>query len=494
MPIKLPIRKIVLLFVLIALIGSLIPILLISQYNHPSADDFSYGDKAYRAFQATGSPIKAVKAAAERAAIMYNVWQGTYSACFLMALQPSIWGENGYFMSTVILLFSLIFSTLFFSYKLFVVLLKSDRVTWLIIGLIVTGISIQFVPSPVQSFFWYNGSIYYTFFYSLSLTLFGLMIGYMVSTKKRTTLKHAVIMLPLAVIIGGGNYVTALVSLLLLLCFSLWLLIKERRKSILPICVLFVMAAGLFFSIMAPGNAVRQARLTMMPPVKAVFESLIYGAKFIAERSSSLPILIGIAFILPFLFLIVKNTEIRFRYPLLVLIISFCIFSAQFTPTLYSMGGTGDLRVQNIRFFSYVWLLIINLCYSFGWFYQKLEIFHRDKARDAYQAVIMRVQIKYALPVLVSMAILFFVSITSVNYRNITSVSAVISLVNGEAVQYDREIEDRLFRLHSDDSEVVLSAINTKPYVLYFDDISDPPDWRNEAIANYYGKESVTLE
>lgn len=48
-----------------------------------------------------------------------------------------------------------------------------------------------------------------------------------------------------------------------------------------------------------------------------------------------------------------------------------------------------------------------------------------------------------------------------------------------------------------DDSiqDVELQELSVKPYVLYFDDITNnPDDWRNTAVAEYYNKSSVILK
>ena len=75
-----------------------------------------------------------------------------------------------------------------------------------------------------------------------------------------------------------------------------------------------------------------------------------------------------------------------------------------------------------------------------------------------------------------------------------TSVSASMSLVNGEAKQYNQENEIRMDLLNSAEPNVKLAPFSVKPYVIYFDDISDPPDWKNTCVEIYFKKESVTLK
>mgnify|MGYP000017640997 CR=1 FL=1 len=164
-------KRWILFFIVIIFILSLIPVLYIAIYNHPSVDDFFNGNLARDTFQETRSVYKTLSTAYDNTLHTYNSWQGSFSSVFLMSLQPTIWSDNLYFLTTFIMLLSFIISSFFFSYELLVKLLKLSKTAWLIIISVIVGVSIQLVPSPVSAFYWYTGSVYYTFFYSLSLFL-----------------------------------------------------------------------------------------------------------------------------------------------------------------------------------------------------------------------------------------------------------------------------------------------------------------------------------
>lgn len=76
-----------------------------------------------------------------------------------------------------------------------------------------------------------------------------------------------------------------------------------------------------------------------------------------------------------------------------------------------------------------------------------------------------------------------------------TSISSLYSLITGEASQYHQEYLNRLALYQNPKiKDVEVPAFQVKPYVLFFDDITtDINDWRNIAVASYYGKESVIL-
>ena len=84
----------VMFFVLMVL--SLIPMALMGAYNHPLGDDFHYGYRAIMAWRESGNIFRVLKAALEGTIEQFHIWQGTYSAMFLMHLPPQLWGDFGY--------------------------------------------------------------------------------------------------------------------------------------------------------------------------------------------------------------------------------------------------------------------------------------------------------------------------------------------------------------------------------------------------------------
>lgn len=78
------------------------------------------------------------------------------------------------------------------------------------------------------------------------------------------------------------------------------------------------------------------------------------------------------------------------------------------------------------------------------------------------------------------------------SFHQIAALSAIRSLTNREAGIYEEEIGRRLQTLNSGESEVELEPFTVKPYLLYFDDIEeDPADWKNVAVAEWFGKKKV---
>ena len=74
----------------VALIILLIPVIWVSKFAYPWADDFSYASEARAVFVSTHNVFKTIAMAFSTMKDSYLTWQGTYTSCFLMALQPAV--------------------------------------------------------------------------------------------------------------------------------------------------------------------------------------------------------------------------------------------------------------------------------------------------------------------------------------------------------------------------------------------------------------------
>ncbi|MEG2321875.1 MAG: DUF6056 family protein [Bacilli bacterium] len=483
-------------FVIIAFIITLIPLFILSFYNHPSNDDFYYGSKTYHTYQETGSILNTLSSAVDQVKETYINWQGTYSAVFLFSLQPAIFSENVYWIGTFILLFSLIITTLFLSFVLLKKYCHSSTVMWLLVSIPILFLEIQLLVSPLQGFYWWNGSIYYLFFYCLSLILYALLLLYLKSSNKIKNGFYLIISFILAFIIGGGNYVTALITAILLFFLTIYTFFKKRNKA-LPCLLLLLFFLGCFaISITAPGNAVRALSYPSSPsPILAILESFYFAFHFIGKWTNLTIIFFMFLLSLGF-YKIVNNTKLSFKYPLLVLIISFGIFAACFTPPCYAMGSFGADRILNIIYFSYYWFLIINTFYFIGWLKNK-----KIKFIDTSYDKIMKSK-KSCCYLLILTGFFLFLPLTSIEDlttwqgKPYTSINAIYSLTTSEASRYNQECLKRIESFQNKElKNVVLNPFTVHPYSLYYSDLTGDKDyqWSNDPIRKYYDKESVIV-
>ena len=128
------IKRIVILTVVVL---SIIPILIISRYNHPSADDFGYSIKVHHAVENNASAMEILEAAFETSKEYMNTWQGLYSAAFLLALQQAAFGEKYYALTAVIMLFIVALGVFVLTHSISTNLIKSSSKSWYYIAAII---------------------------------------------------------------------------------------------------------------------------------------------------------------------------------------------------------------------------------------------------------------------------------------------------------------------------------------------------------------------
>lgn len=491
---KISLIKIILLCLLTISIATIITI---AFYNHPAADDYNFGIYGAHAWRETGSLIEVIKATIRQVVNFYETWQGTFSAVFIMALQPTIFGENLYWIGTVIIILALVSSNIYLAKSILKEYFTVDKSIIFIIISTILVYCIQFVPTPVETFFWYNGSIYYTFFYSLMLFLIGFMLRMIKTEKKRKIIEYSILIPIISFIIGGGNYVTALIATIMIVLFNIFaFLYKKQNKKILVIALVSIVLS-FTISMTAPGNAVRQSTCDgSLTAIKAIIKSLVLGVQYITEWTT-LPVMLGIVFLIPFFYYIITHSKVeyKYKYPLLVTIFTFGIFSAQFTPPLYAMNNIGGARLLDIIYYSYYWLIMINIFYYIGWFNRKVKESTKDYSR--INDNIINIGKKYILTysAVIFIAIMIINVVNCNNGNQITSIIAINEIRSGEVQQYDLEMKERI-KLYLDENkqEIVLNELTVKPYLIYFDDITeDNNNWLNVALREYYKKDSIVL-
>ena len=311
----------------------------------------------------------------------YNIWQGNFSAIFLMRLQPGIFGEQYYFIAPLILLSAYMGFSIFFFYTALKKIFKADSYLAATVGICLTFVSMQLCTTPSDSFYWYNGAIYYTFFYSLMLFLFALLIR-MRTAKAAGTIILTAISSVSAFLIGGSNYAAALFMCIILALSAgaaIYFVILRKNKVIRPyhmaayIIVALAAMAGLFISMAAPGNALRQQSVGGSTGiVKTFVYTFAFGGYSIAKVLNA-PCLIFFICMIPVFYRIARRSGFTYRYPLLVAVFTFGLYCSMGTPVFYAQGLRMPYRMMNIIFFAAYVLITFNLIYLLGWIGNKFE-------------------------------------------------------------------------------------------------------------------------
>jgi len=208
---------------------SLIPILWVSFYSHPVFDDFSYSKYVHFAvLDPDSSLFSLIKGALREVKESYHTWQGTFSAIFLFAFQPGVYKIPCYWLTAFIMIGSLTFSSIYLWIVIVSTIFKTRKELAVIIALLLLEMQIQFVPDIKEAFYWWNGTIYYTFFFSLLLVEIGVLIQLWNAKKHISLLVISATLL--GIVIGGGNYSSALICSVLL--FTTFLFLQEKMVVI----------------------------------------------------------------------------------------------------------------------------------------------------------------------------------------------------------------------------------------------------------------------
>lgn len=481
--------KIAVLFILLFL-ASLVPLMLLSKYNYPCADDFGFSAYSHIAWENSHSIIQVLKGAWNTTIERWWGWQGTFSSIFVMALQPAIWGEAGYSLVPWIMIGAMSISTLFFFNIVLRKILEVRTPIYISISMIYLFFAVQCMIDKTQGFFWYNGATHYMLPHCAALFLIGLLLQILINPvpKKYTFFLACVI----AFLVGGSNYITGLTVLILFLTALLLLLYHKNKRNfyVLTVPFLFFILAFLL-NTLAPGNSVRQEEMMIRPGIiKSILLSFYYSTEYITNTWFDWTYLIFLLFLIPFIWEIVKTAGKRFsfRAPLLVLIYSYCLISSMFTPSLFATGEAGGGRIFNIIFLDFLLLVIGNMFYFLGWLYN-----HIPQLQTLSESCLEQREIKFYFLGLFCLTAFIAILYIKVNPNYFTTPSAVSSLISGEAAAYGKEASERTELLHAslkDDLSIKLFTVH--PYLLYYSDIAeDPGDWKNKSMARYYQKKSI---
>ena len=215
-----------------------------------------------------------------------------------------------------------------------------------------------------------------------------------------------------------------------------------------------------------------------MNAINSIICSLELGKDFLINWTTSLNIIFYIALI-PIMIKIIKQIKYKFKMPIIVTIVTYGIYAAQLTPVLYAQGGNFPLRLLCIVYYSMYWLIIINTFYWLGYICNKIEI---TETKNSYKFC-------YIIIVLLGIIAIFL------NYQKANSWIALKSIQTGEASRYQKQIEERI-KIYKDENikDVEVERIKERPFLLYNSDLHyDPNYWINEAVKEFYNKNSVRL-
>ncbi len=475
---------------ILLLIAILIPLFWISAYNFISVDDYTYTQNARRVWEESHSVLRVLSAQVKETGEIYNTWQGTFFSVWFSTSMLGIFAENAYYVGTILSLGGFVLAELLFFMIVLIKGMGADKGRAAIVTTSCMALQVLLTPYPVEGFYWFCGSLY-TFAHALALLLLTLLflLGRTKQRKSAVLLEIGIVLLTISV--GGSNYITALTMLILYAFYVVWMFWHKNTYKVMALCnaILFLVCFGI--NVLAPGNQLRQLASGMehAPAGISILRSLKEAANYCVVNLIPPCVILGLLLV-PIFWQLVKKKDYQYPFPLLVSIVSFGVFAAQFTPNLYALQMIGAGRVQNLYRFNFYVLIYANELYWLGWLWRICK----DKC--VIEKDVIKEHTSYLLPGWIVGGLLLCLSLASWGGSTLTTVSAIQALRSGEAKQYRKDYEERLLLLEDPAiKEVYLEPFSATPYLLYFGDVvEDTEDWVNQAVAEYFDKDVVGLK
>lgn len=481
-------RTLMWLSVLALVIGTL-PLYAIAPYNHPYYDDYGFSASVRRVWRDTGSVSAALNAAVENAQSIRQTWQGTYTGTLLSNVQPGVFSESLYYLSNFFLLtaflvcFGVFYGTVFGALGL----ARGERVT---LACLCMTLTIQFMPDMGEAFFWFNGGVGNTFIYSLLALAVALGVRLLRAKTRGTRAALTAALAVLMVLLGGGSYGGGLFGLCGYALVLVALFCRRHPQKWRFAALFAVFAACFLYNMSAPGNSVRAWTIGYQaPPARAVVQALYYGVMQTGTYIR-LPLIAITLLLLPFIYRAAGESRLRFAHPWLCLLLMGGLYCTQLAPPLYSIAGIGDGRIENTYFESFVCMWFLYVYYLAGFAARRLE------KNGALKPTLSRFGAGAYRGLALASACMLAVGCLAwklpgdelYGVQNMGGVSAALSILSGEAAQYDREMDEREALLNDPSlPQVTLKPLTTVPRVFMEDMISS-------SLAVYYGKEAIHIE
>lgn len=533
-------EKLLAIFLSLVLVAVIVPMIMVAYYNFRSLDDYSFANMSERIWLETHSVIRTLWEQVLKSIELWDTWQGIYFGDWIMLSANAFWSRDAYYMSVYITLVAMIIGELTAGFVIFVKGLGSTVWQMLLACLPCILLQILLTPSPGEGYYWMCGAVAYTTTYAVSMVVLAVLISFIRQegdcSYRKTIIMEAVVF-ALTFMMGGTNYVNAMFMLLVYVFMAIWCFYRRKKHRILMAVNTLWFLACFALNVFSPGTVARQSSQgESMPAVQAILRSFQEAAVYM-KTWTFLPVLLVMLFMIPVFWRIVSSRGRKpdtasgpqssnvwqgysYKFPLLVTMISFCIFAAHFTPCLYAMWGIGPHRVQNIYRFQMFILLFGNELYWIGWIRYKWTLKKEQINSDTdnlkkdgsqkkrlmefpFQRLNLSpprqtggIKISLLLPAgILATGIVFFLLYQYYLGDRMPPICAALSIRSGEAQAYYDQNQERLKILEDDTiKEVYLDPLEIRPYLLYFGDISkNPHSWENEALAKYFGKDKIVL-
>ncbi|GHB63305.1 DUF6056 family protein [Persicitalea jodogahamensis] len=454
-------------FNLLLLAFVLLPLLVLSYFNHPSAaDDYGYIDTVFKfGWQ-------------EAMHYYYTGWTGRYFGIFLNHSNPLLFHSIvGFKVLPVLLLLWLVAAFYGLARHLTPTL---SRLAHLGFAGVLYFLFILQIPSLAGFFYWMAAFVTYTI---PSILTFGWVIvvlrWYRLETKWMKILTGILAGFLVFAVIGSSE-ANLLTMLLLIAGYCGFRLLFQRQIDGLMVGVVAAAALGCYLYFTAPGLDVRLGGNPLGGNIPLSFLNAFRMLGIVTLGwITKTPLLLFTAAWLLVLSRITPQARARFAVPFwYVFLLYVGILAAQLFTSYYGIGIDPTEREVNLvyLFFLVGWFYVFGVLYQ--WASRKLDLPG------------MSVISQYILIGLLGLQVIFS------TYQSASVRAAYGDLLSGRAAAYDAELYRRYELIESSTESVVyLPALKNRPQSLYVDDINQNHNhWWNRLMAGYFGKEAIYMK
>ena len=450
----------------------LVPLVVLSFYNHPSpADDYCYIDTVFK------------YGWLEAMHYYYTGWTGRYFGILLNHSNPLILHWMGGFTVLPLLLLTGLLGAF---WTLLAELLSEDftsQARFLMLAVLFFLCILQ-LPDIAGALYWMASFVTYTV--PAIATLLGILIVLRIqrldASEKSLYLALSLFAAFLVFASIGSSETNLMITLVLLGGWWIFRLANQRRVDLLMslLALTTVVSCYLFFS--AEGNA---TRLGGNPLSGNILFSFVSSFRTLAV------LVVGWLWKTPLLPFTLLWVAMLTQHPL------GAASRRYFEVPLWYAGGVYVGLMASQLFPSYYGIGIepapraINNVYLFfvlGWFYLVTVSWIRYAPRLRGLVASDR-SLLWIGTICVGMSL--YTAYASANIRGIYR-----DWLRGTAAAYDREMTERYALLQAtQETEVYLPPLQHLPFALYVEDIKDNPEhWWNKCMAGYFGKEKILLK
>lgn len=478
---------------------AVIPLLYIAKYSHISADDLAYGELTHPLLVNGGGIAGLLKAAWDTMVFFYNNWSGSYTGVFVQALQPGVFGEGYYWLTTPIMMAGIFLGFAMTCRLVFWRLLGiRGPYSWLVAA-IMTCYALMCMPDTMQSLYWFNGAFGYTFMWGCGMLTVALAAG-LVFRRSESVPRIAVRLVlasACAFVVAGGGHVPAFMTILMLLVvsvYSIW-----RRHNPLPIIPFIICCIGFYLVMAAPGTANRSGTLAWMSGGRTSVRWTLETATLMTIDHSvawtNLSLLFTLVAATPVIWHLLGKADfdlrrIRGSWIFLAGLATLLLVGAELCVPLYAMKNEGDTRLTDGVFFAFAsgalatWILALaRIKVALGDGHPLSRTLDNPRHTSMWMELLFPACL---LVVVVATSSQFAFSNTSWH-------EACSELVNGVAARYDAEMDGRIAALEDPGQPVVtLTPLQNKSPMLTFSDFAST-EWGGDVCA-YYQKRQVIVQ